>query len=112
MFNFVTDLFFNFLNYPAFFCTLLSIFLTYFGMMFSIKNLIRTLISIEILFLCLSFLFALSSFIINSLVCQILALFVLALAACESALGLSLLIFFFRLRGLLTSFESLSSLKG
>jgi len=102
----------NFLNYPAFFCVLSSIFLAYFGMMFGVKNLIRTLVSMEILFLCLSFLFVLTSFITNSLTCQVIALFILALAACESALGLSLLIFFFRLRGLFTSFESLSSLKG
>jgi len=50
--------------------------------------------------------------IINNVAGQVFAIFILAIAACESALGLSLLIMFFRNRGMLTSFESLSSLKG
>jgi NADH:ubiquinone oxidoreductase subunit K len=102
----------NFVNNLVFFCLLISVFLAYCGMMFGVKNLIRTLISMEVLFLCISFLFILVSINMNNLVGQIFALFILALAACESALGLSLLIFFFRTRGLLTSFELLSSLKG
>jgi len=102
----------NFINNTVFFCTLIGVFLSYCGMIFGIKNLIRTLVSMEILFLCVSFLFVLISINTNNIVGQVFALFILALAACESALGLSLLIFFFRTRGLLTSFELLSSLKG
>ena len=97
---------------PAFFCSFVSVFLAYFGMMLGVRNLIRTLISIEVMFLCISFLFVLISFILLNTTCQIFALFILALAACESALGLSLIILFFRTRGLLTSFKVLSSLKG
>jgi NADH:ubiquinone oxidoreductase subunit K len=108
----MSNIFFNFFSYSPFFCALISIFLAYFGMIFGVKNLIRTLISMEILFLCVSFLFVILSFVLTNITCQIFALFILALAACESALGLSLIIFFFRARGLLTSFEALSSLKG
>ncbi len=103
---------YNFFSYPAFFCSFISIFIAYFGMIFGVKNLIRTLISIEVMFLSLSFMFILVSFFVLNTSCQIFALFILALAACESALGLSLIILFFRTRGLLTSFETLSSLKG
>jgi len=56
--------------------------------------------------------FVATAIIINNIAGQVFALFILAIAACESALGLSLLIMFFRNRGMLTSFESLSSLKG
>jgi NADH-quinone oxidoreductase subunit K len=106
------NLIFNFFSVPSFFCSLASVFLAYFGMMFGVKNLIRTLVSIEVMFLCISFLFVIASLILLNTTCQIFALFILALAACESALGLSLIILFFRTRGLLTSFETLSSLKG
>jgi len=111
-FEFIHLLLNNILNSSPFFASLSGVGLAYWGMIIGVKNLIRTLISIEIMFLCLSFIFVLLSFNILSVTCQIFALFILALAACESALGLSLIILFFRTRGLLTSFETLSSLKG
>jgi len=81
-------------------------------MITGVRNLIRILLSIEVMLLCLTFMFVVTAIIINNVAGQVFALFVLAIAACESALGLSLLIMFFRNRGMLTSFESLSSLKG
>ncbi len=81
-------------------------------MITGVRNLIRILLSIEVMLLCLTFMFVAVSVIINNVAGQVFAIFILAIAACESALGLSLLIMFFRNRGMLTSFESLSSLKG
>lgn len=81
-------------------------------MITGVRNLIRILLSIEVILLCLTFMFVLLSILLNSVVGQVFAIFILAIAACESALGLSLLIMFFRNRGMLTSFELLSSLKG
>jgi len=112
MFDFFTNFCVNFFNFPSFFTSFSGIFLSYFGIIVGVKNLLRTLVSIEIMFLCLSFSFVLVSFFTLNTTCQIFALFILALAACESALGLSLIILFFNTRGLITSFENLSSLKG
>lgn len=81
-------------------------------MVTGVRNLIRILLSIEVMLLCLTFVFVVLSVLVNSVVGQVFAIFILAIAACESALGLSLLIMFFRNRGMLTSFELLSSLKG
>ncbi len=81
-------------------------------MITGVRNLIRILLSIEVMLLCLTFMFVAVAVIINNVAGQVFAIFILAIAACESALGLSLLIMFFRNRGMLTSFESLSSLKG
>jgi len=81
-------------------------------MVTGVRNLIRILLSIEVMLLCLTFIFVVLSVLLNNMVGQVFAIFILAIAACESALGLSLLIMFFRNRGMLTSFELLSSLKG
>jgi NADH-quinone oxidoreductase subunit K len=112
MFDFFFNVCTNLLNFPSFVLSLSGVFLAYFGIITGVKNLLRTLISIEVMFLCLSFAFVLVSFYTLNITCQIFALFILALAACESALGLSLIILFFNTRGLVTSFENLSSLKG
>lgn len=101
------DIFFT----PLFF-TLFAFFFTLASMITGVRNLIRILLSIEVILLCLTFVFVLLSVLLNSVVGQVFAIFILAIAACESALGLSLLIMFFRNRGMLTSFELLSSLKG
>jgi NADH-quinone oxidoreductase subunit K len=102
-------------NYFLFFSILLGpfagLFLAFVGMSI-IKNPIRVLICIEVMFLCLSFVLVFLSFILTaSTTLQVFALFLLAVAACETALVLSLIILFFRSRGLI-SFDDLCSLKG
>lgn len=101
------DLFFN-----PFSFTIFVFFFTLSSMVTGVRNLIRILLSIEVMLLCLTFIFVVLSVLLNNVVGQVFAIFILAIAACESALGLSLLIMFFRNRGMLTSFELLSSLKG
>jgi NADH-quinone oxidoreductase subunit K len=88
-----------------------GLFLALVGMS-TIKNPIRILICIEVMFLCLSFILVFLSFIlVSATTLQIFALFLLAIAACETALVLSLIILFFRSRGLI-SFDDFCSLKG
>lgn len=88
-----------------------GLFLAIVGMS-TIKNPIRVLICIEVMFLCLSFVLVFLSFILTAATTlQIFALFILAVAACETALVLSLIILFFRSRGLI-NFDDLCSLKG
>lgn len=85
--------------------------LAFFGMS-NVKNPIRVLMCIEVMFLCLSFSLVVLSFILEaSATLQVFALFLLAVAACETALVLSLIILFFRSRGL-ANFDNLCSLKG
>jgi NADH-quinone oxidoreductase subunit K len=81
-------------------------------MITGVRNLIRILLSIEVMLLCLTFVFIFFAVLVNNAAGQVFAVFILAVAACESALGLSLVILFFRNRGMLASFEVLSSLKG
>jgi len=63
------------------------------------RNLIGTLISIELLLLSLNYLFLLFSVYHQDAVGQLYALCVLAVAAAESSLGLSILLIFYRIRG-------------
>lgn len=79
---------------------------------YHVSNLIKTLVLVEVILLGLSFGFVVLSVFLSSTFGYIFALFVLALAGCESALGLSLLILFFRNRGMGATFEQLSTLKG
>jgi len=100
-----------FLFSGSLFGPLTGLFLVFTGMS-TIRNPIRVLICIEVMFLCLSFVLIFLSFILTSTTTlQIFALLLLAVAACETALVLSLIILFFRSRGLI-NFDDLCSLKG
>lgn len=63
------------------------------------KNLIGVLISIELLLVAVNINFLLSSCFFDDFVGQLYILLVLAVAAAESALGLAIIIIFFRLNG-------------
>jgi len=95
-----------------FFVPVFGFFFMLVNLAFSVANLLKTLVIIETILLVLSFGFVVASMFLSVSAGYIFALFILALAGCESALGLSLLIIFFRNRGVGATFESLSSLKG
>lgn len=78
----------------------------------SVFNLLKTLVLVEVVLLGLSLGFVVLSTFLSTVLGNVFALFILALAGCESALGLSLLILFFRNRGMSATFEKLSTLKG
>ena len=57
------------------------------------------LMSIELMLLAINFLFIIYSCILDNLMGQIFALYVLVVAAAESAIGLSILVAYYRVRG-------------
>jgi len=70
-----------------------------FGMFLSRKHVIIILISLELILLSTNINFVIFSVFLDDLLGQIYALLVLTVAAAESALGLAILIVYYRLRG-------------
>ena len=82
-----------------------------FGLFLNRKNIIILLMSIELMLLAVNInLVAFSSFL-GDLVGQVFTLFVLTVAAAEAAIGLAILVCFFRNRGTI-AVEDISNMKG
>ncbi|QQG37404.1 MAG: NADH-quinone oxidoreductase subunit NuoK [Micavibrio aeruginosavorus] len=82
-----------------------------FGIFLNRKNVIVILMSIELMLLAVNInLVSFSSFL-NDLAGQVFAMFVLTVAAAEAAIGLAILVIFFRNRGSI-AVEDISTLKG
>ncbi|MBM1219397.1 NADH-quinone oxidoreductase subunit NuoK [Ponticoccus sp. SC2-23] len=82
-----------------------------FGLFLNRKNVIIMLMSIELMLLAVNInLVAFSSFL-GDLVGQIFTLFVLTVAAAEAAIGLAILVCFFRVRGTI-DVEDVNVMKG
>ena len=82
-----------------------------FGLFLNRKNVIILLMSIELMFLSVNInLVAFSSYM-NDLVGQVFTLFVLTVAAAEAAIGLAILVSFFRIRGTI-AVEDVNVMKG
>lgn len=80
----------------------LSIFLFLIGILGFVlnrKNIIVMLISIEIMLLAITFLILISSLSFDDIVGQLYAIYIIAIAGAESAIGLAILVAFYRLRG-------------
>lgn len=69
------------------------------GFVLNRKNIILMLISIEIMLLAITFLILVGSLSIDDILGQTYAIYVIAIASAESAIGLSILVAFYRLRG-------------
>ena len=69
------------------------------GFVLNRKNIILMLISIEIMLLAITFLILLNSFSFDDIVGQIFAIYIISIAGAESAIGLGILVSFYRLRG-------------
>nr|YP_009574612.1 NADH dehydrogenase subunit 4L [Orbilia dorsalia]QBF58413.1 NADH dehydrogenase subunit 4L [Orbilia dorsalia]QBM09640.1 NADH dehydrogenase subunit 4L [Dactylella sp.] len=70
-----------------------------FGFVLNRKNIILMLISIEIMLLSVTYLILISSYKFDDIVGQTFAVYIIAIAGAESAIGLGLLVAFYRLRG-------------
>jgi NADH:ubiquinone oxidoreductase subunit K len=81
------------------------------GICITKKNLIVILMSIELMLLSINFNFIIFSVYLDDILGQIFSLFVLTVAASESAIGLAILVIYYRLRGVL-SINYISSIKG
>lgn len=71
------------------------------GVFLTRKHMILLLLSLELLLLSINLSFASFSVYLDDVLGQLLALFLLMIAASESALGLAILIVYYRLRGLI-----------
>ncbi len=69
------------------------------GFVLNRKNIILMLISIEIMLLAITFLILINSFSFDDILGQTFAIYIIAIAGAESAIGLGILVAFYRLRG-------------
>lgn len=69
------------------------------GFVLNRKNIILMLISIEIMLLAITFLILIASFNFDDILGQIYATYIISIAGAESAIGLGILVAFYRLRG-------------
>jgi NADH-ubiquinone oxidoreductase chain 4L len=69
------------------------------GFVFNRKNIILMLISIEIMLLSITFLILISSINLDDIIGQTYAIYIIVIAGAESAIGLAILVAFYRLRG-------------
>ncbi len=82
-----------------------------FGIFVNRKNIIIILMSIELMLLAVNINFVAFSTHLNDLVGQVFTLFVLTVAAAEAAIGLAILVCFFRNRGTI-AVEDVNVMKG
>jgi NADH-ubiquinone oxidoreductase chain 4L len=69
------------------------------GFVLNRRNIILMLISIEIMLLAITFLILLSSLGFDDILGQVYAIYIISVAGAESAIGLGILVAFYRLRG-------------
>ena len=84
--------------------------LAIFGIFLRRYNILVILLCLELCLLAISFIFILFSYYLDNIIGKIFTLFILTLAATESALGLGILLAFFRTRGFIF-LEGFTSLK-
>jgi NADH-quinone oxidoreductase subunit K len=82
-----------------------------FGIFLNRKNVIIMLMSIELMLLAVSINLVAFSVFLNNLVGQAFAMFVLTVAAAEAAIGLAILVVYFRNRGTI-AVEDINMMKG
>ena len=81
------------------------------GVVFNRSNLIIMLMSIELMLLAIYVVFFINSVIVDDLIGQIFAIMIITLAAAESAIGLAVLVAYYRVRGTIVV-QSLNLLSG
>ena len=82
-----------------------------FGIFLNRKNVIIILMSVELMLLAVNINFVAFSHFLNDLSGQIFAMFVLTVAAAEAAIGLAILVVYFRNKGSI-AVEDISTLRG
>ena len=75
------------------------------------KNIIVMLMSIELMLLAVNFNFLVFSMVVDDVLGQVFSLFILTVAAAESAIGLALLVIYYRARGTV-AIEFINLMKG
>ena len=82
-----------------------------FGIFVNRKNVIVILMSIELILLSVNINMVAFSHVLNDIVGQVFALFILTVAAAEAAIGLAILVVFYRNRGSI-AVEDVNMMKG
>jgi NADH-quinone oxidoreductase subunit K len=82
-----------------------------FGIFINRKNVIIILMSIELILLSVNINFVAFSVFLGNLIGQVFALFVLTVAAAEAAIGLAILVVYFRNRGTI-AVDQINMMKG
>ena len=82
-----------------------------FGIFLNRKNLIIILMSLELILLSVNINFVAFSSYLNLILGQVFAMFILTVAAAEAAIGLAILVVFFRSKGAI-AVNDVSSMKG
>ena len=82
-----------------------------FGIFLNRKNIIIILMSVELMLLAVNINFIAFSMQLGNLVGQVFAMFVLTVAAAEAAIGLAILVVYFRNRGTI-AVEDINLMKG
>jgi NADH-quinone oxidoreductase subunit K len=82
-----------------------------FGIFLNRRNVIIILMSIELILLAVNLNFVTFSTFLHDLVGQLFAMFVLTVAAAEAAIGLAILVVYFRNRGTI-AVEDINQMKG
>ena len=82
-----------------------------FGIFLNRKNVIIILMSVELMLLAVNINFVAFSAFLGDLVGQVFAMFVLTVAAAEAAIGLAILVVYFRNRGTI-AVEEINLMKG
>jgi NADH-ubiquinone oxidoreductase chain 4L len=72
------------------------------GFVLNRKNIILMLISVEIMLLSVTFIILINSLLFEDILGQVFAVYIIVIAAAESAIGLGILVAFYRLRGNIT----------
>jgi NADH-quinone oxidoreductase subunit K len=101
----------NFEILKYFLISMLLFVIAIFGIFLVKKSIIIILMSIELLLLAVNLNFIIFSIYLDDLVGQIFSLFVLTVAAAESAIGLAILVVYYRIKGII-SINFVNSIKG
>lgn len=81
------------------------------GIFLNQKNILIMLMSLEIMFLSISFNLIFSSIYLDDIIGQVFSLLILSVAAAESSIGLAILVIYYRIRNTITV-ELMSLTKG
>ncbi len=85
--------------------------IAFFSAMLHSSNFIRLLVNIELMILVSNLNFIVFSFILDDLIGQIFVIFVLAVVAAESALGLAIFILYYRIYKTISIYSLVKSIK-
>lgn len=93
------------------FISMILFFFALVGIIINRRSVIIVLLSIELIFLAVNFNFIIFSVYLDDLIGQLIALFILTVAAAESAVGLAILVIYYRIRNTI-SIDSINLIQG